>query len=119
MENIIAGTTVHFNSVEIRSSNGQILMNQESCISEIQNLKLAKILTFKEFRGIPAEYAQAAFSTVPDVLIHVALLTHYTETRSIQEKRWVETLREVMTCETSVFGLKYIHTLSAQIEVVV
>lgn len=91
-------------------------------IRKIEKLKFNKELSFEYFQRIRAEYANAAFSTVPHILKFVALVSQITEHRFKANKsmamKILKKLRSTATTNTALNGLKYIHISQDYMEIV-
>lgn len=73
----ITETPERFNGLDISKISVEYRESQDKYISEIPEVDLSKI-NFVEFRSLRAKYAYFAYSTMPQILVHVALLSQVT-----------------------------------------
>lgn len=76
---------VSFNGIDISATSSGYLLSQEKYLSDIVIPSKLSALSFDEFRSLRAKYAYAAYSTLPEILVHVAKLSQFTE--DIYEKK--------------------------------
>lgn len=88
-----------------------------------KTIGLRENLTFETFRSIRAKYACAAISTVPDVLVSVALLPQYIsegyKANMAEAKRTLRKLQTVMNSPALLSELKFVYIGSKNLKVVV
>ncbi len=108
---IIESDPVRFNELDIATREGTI--NQRGYITACGKVKLRGKLSFEEFRHIRAEYAYAAFSTVPNVLVYVDKLAQFTDKRYTAERdealRLLRKLAKKILSSSSLGGLRYVN----------
>lgn len=71
---IVGRQMVKCNSGNLSSTDGTFVRSQADYIKDIVKVGLRENLTFDTFRSVRAKFVYRAFSTVPDGLVHVALL---------------------------------------------
>lgn len=114
-----------FNGVEISvcDDGEKIIMNQSHYIQKIELVKISNNITFDLFRSVRVQYAYAAFSTVPQVLIFVAMSSQVTEERYMSEQADVLKLFRKLQTEThkenSIRGLTFCYIPPEQVEIVI
>lgn len=74
-------TAVAFNAVELSKAAGsdEIKMNRRNYVKKIKNYNFGPTQSFEDFRKIGSQYAYAAFSTNPRILIIVSFLSQVTK----------------------------------------
>lgn len=79
----------------------------------VEVMKSQDKLAYPEFSSIRSKYAYAVFSTVPDVLLFVAMLAQYTDdlfnTYTDGVHRLFRKLQKVLTSPVSQKGLTFVH----------
>lgn len=67
-----------FNGLSLSRTKYGYFISEKEYISKIDSIDF-NLIGFEEFRRIKAQYAYAAYSAMPDILVHVSLLSQVTE----------------------------------------
>jgi len=114
---------VRFNGVDLTYVAGNIVMEQAEYITNCAKVKWSEQIDFEKFRSLRAKYAYAAFSSVPETLVYVAILAQFTERRFAEESeeatRLLRKMQRMMHTDSSKGGLKFVHIPEKKVEVVV
>lgn len=98
-------------------------MDQVEYMSQIQEINFRKDRSFGFFRITKSKYAYATFSTVPEAIIHVAILALITEERFEQTQcdaqRLACRLQHIAYSKQSVASLGFVNISKPEIEIIV
>jgi len=84
---VISTKPTRFNGLDIRTNKDSIVMDQRYYIEGISKLKHIDKIDFIEFRSLRQRIAYASYSTMPDVLVFVAILAQYTESMFMADSK--------------------------------
>ncbi len=68
----IGAENTKFNGIDISKLGNCYRVSQERCIDKISKFSSFDVITFEEFQSTEVKYAYAAYSTLPDILVHVS-----------------------------------------------
>lgn len=119
----VTSEPTRFNGLDLSTDGKAIIMDQKYYIAELCNLKNLGNITFTEFSSVRQKIAYASYSTMPDVLVFVAILAQYTQTMFSNESeeaiRLLKKAVKIMKTGPSMNGIKFLSIPAESMEVVV
>lgn len=108
----IGTSIVKFNGLDISKIPNGYRMSQEKYICDIPTMPKAYGASFDVFRSTKAKYAYGAYSTLPEVLIHVSKLSQVTpkifEAEKSESLKLLQKLIQIVSPSNGHFGLSFI-----------